>query len=405
MPAPTVAKTTTAAATPAVGATQGTPSKTASPVIPFVRASRKKSRLLGQYGPVTLSASQQNLPIIQAGVGGYLRFIELLVNVSATGNSAAVAFQNDAPWNILQNITFTAPNGDSIISTLDGFALAMLNKYGAFGTGPRDIAQDPAYSVTTGTGATGGSAQFIVRIPIELDTRDAFGVLKNMAANQQFALTVGLNTLSAIYSTAPTVAPTVQITAVMHYWSAPNGTNSDGNVQATAPNGDGTLSLIQTQTPALVANSQQNIQLLNVGNVIRFPLFILRNGSGVRTETDWPTVTNFYVNNDLWMYKNKALWRSQHAREYLLRGGITASVTANSLDNGVYPLTDFINNGSAGDEDVDGAQDRNRWLVTGPGTAFNIEAVNWGAAATTLQVIQNNVKPSSPQALYSVQPF
>jgi len=401
MPAPTLNKAAPAATPPATGQ-QGSTAKQSAPVIPFTRASRKKSRLLGQFGPVTLNTGQQALPIIQAGVGGYLRSLQLTVVGTTSGNAATVAFQPDAPFNVLQQITFTSPNGDSIISLLDGFALYALVKYGAFASGPIDPVADPNYVLTTGAGGTGGSFKFIIDIPIELDSRDAFTSLQNMAANQQFALQLSLNSLAQLYSTAPTSAPVVTITAVMHYWSAPSQTNTDGNVQATAPIGDGSLSLIQTQTPPITPGSQQNIQLLNVGNVIRFPLFILRNSSGVRTEADWPTVTNFYVNNDLWYYKPKDQWRTQHAREYeLFPSAPTATPTKGALDNGVFPFTDFINDGSSGDKNVQAANNRNLWLVTGPGTAFNIEAVNWGASASTLQVIENVVKPSSPQALYA----
>jgi len=401
MAAPTLAtKTTVATTAPATGGQQN--SKAPAAVIPFTRASRKKSRLLGQFGPVTLNTGQQSLPIIQAGVGGYLRKLRLLVTGTSTGNSAAVAFQPDAPFNILQNITFTSPNGDSIISILDGFALYALNKYGAFSTGAVDPVADPSFVATTGTTGAGGSFQFVIDIPLELDARDAFCALQNMAANQQFQLQLSLNSIAQVYSTAPTAAPQVTITAVMEYWSAPAATNTDGNVQATAPIGDGSVSLIQTQSPALVPNAQQNIQLLNVGNVIRNTVFILRNSSGVRTETDWPGVTNFYVNNDLWYRKDKALWRTQMAREYGFKAAPTASPTAGALDNGVYVLTDFMNDGSGGgDAVVQGAQNRDLWLVTGPGTAFNVEAQNWGSGASGLQVVQSIVKPSSPQALYA----
>lgn len=401
MAAPTLAPKAATTTPPSTGG-QATNSKAPAAVIPFTRASRKKSRLLGQFGPVTLNTGQQMLPIIQAGVGGYLRKLRLLVTGTTSGNSAATAFQNDAPFNVLQNITFTSPNGDSIISILDGFALYALNKYGAFATGAVDPVADPSFSKTTGSGATGGSFQFVIDIPLEIDARDAFCSLQNMAANQQFQLQLGLNSIAQLYSTAPTTAPQVTITAVMEYWSAPNSTNTDGNVQATAPIGDGSVALVQTQSPALVPNAQQNIQLLNVGNVIRNSIFILRDSSGVRDETDWPAVTNFYVNNDLWYRKDKALWRTQQAREYGFKTAPTAAPTAGALDNGVYILTDFMNDGSgAGDGVVSGSNNRDLWLVTGPGTAFNVEAQNWGASASALQVVQSIVKPSSPQALYA----
>lgn len=401
MGAPTLSRPAQAA--PATGQASSAPAKTPQAVIPFTRAARKKTLLLGQFGPIAMTAAQQPLPVIQAGVGGFLRKLVLTVVGTSAANAAAVAFQPDAPFNILQSITFTSPNSDSIVSLLDGFALAMLYKYGALGSGPIDPVADPSFSVTTGAGGTGGSFQFVIALPIEVDTRDAYGALQNMAANQQFALQLAINNIASVYSTPPTNAPTVTITAVMHYWSAPQATNGDGNPQATAPVGDGTVSLIQTQQPAIVAGSQQKIQQLNVGNTIRFGLYILRTGAGVRTETDWPATTNFYVNNDLWYTKPKAQWRTQHAQEYGFKSAPTATPTAGALDNGVYPFTDFVNDGGAGDGTVNGAQNRNLWLVTGPGTNFQVEAVNWGGAAAQLQIIQNVIRPSGPQQTYAPQ--
>ncbi len=392
-PAPTIASK---AVTPApAGRT------VAVPVIPFVRASRKKSRLAGQFGPVTLTTGVQPLAPIQLPAAGYLRRIRLTITGTTSANAAAVAFNNDGPFNVLQQISLLSANGDTLISTIDGFTLAMINKYFALSSGRYDPAGDPNYSITTGASATGGSFAFNVNVPVEMDARDAFGALQNMAANQSFLLQLSLNSTSGLYTTAPTTAPVVTITAVMEYWSAPADSNANGDPQATAPIGNGSVSLIQTQTPAIVASSQQNIQLLNVGNTIRCVMLILRNSAGLRTETDMPAVSNVYVNNDPWYYKTKAQWRSQMAQEYDYDAGTSATVTQNTLDNGVFILTDFMNDGASGDGNVDGASDRNLFLVTGSGTAFNYEAVSWGAGAYSLLVVENVIRPASPQALYA----
>jgi hypothetical protein len=392
-PAPTLARP--AAAQPA--------GQNAAPVvsIPFTRASRKKSRLAFQTGPTTLNTTVQALPPQQLPAAGYLRQVRLTVTGTSAGNSATVVFQNDAPFNILQQISLLSANGDSLISTIDGFALYAENKYGAFGTGFADPCADPGYLLTAGSGSTGGSFAFEIVIPVEIDPRDAFGALQNMAANQSYLLNLSLNSLANVYSTAPTVAPTVSITATMEYWSAPAAANANGEVQATAPLGNGSVSLIQTQTPSINPSTQQNIQLLNVGNTIRHIILILRDSSGVRTEAAWPAVFNMYVNNDPWMRKTSAQWRAQHAREYRLTGGLSATPAINKLDNGVYIITDFMNDGSTGGARVDSSSNRNEWLVTGSATALNIEAVNWGSAASSLLVLQNNIRPSSPQAVYA----
>lgn len=381
-------------------AAQGTKAPVA--VIPFTRASRRKSRLASQVGPITLNASTQALQPMQLPAAGFLRYIDLTITGVTAGNAATVAFQNDGPFNLLQQISLLSANGDALISPIDGFSLYLLNKYAALGRDRYDPVADPNFSVTTGAGATGGSFTFKLRIPVEVDSRDAFGALQNMAANQSFLLQLSLNNTAGLYTVQPTSAPAVSITAVMEYWAAPAQQNSTGDAQAITPPGIGSVSLIQTQQPPITASTQQNIQQLNVGNTIRAVIYVLRTAAGVRSEADWPNVTNFYVNNDPWYYKTKANWRSQMGTNYQLAAP-TATPTAGAMDNGVFVLNDFINQGAAGNERVSAGGNRNEWLVTGSATAFNIEAVNWGATAASLLILQNTIRPVSPQAVYQPQ--
>jgi len=384
------------------GSPAAAPAKVAQ-VIPFTRASRKKSRLVLQTAAVTLNTTVQAIPALQIPAGGFLKRLKLTVVGTTSGNAATVAFRADAPFNLLQQISLLSPNGDTLINVIDGFALYVINKYGAIGTGRFDPLGNPNYSAVAGAGGTGGSFNFEVHIPVETDSRDAFTALQNMAANQSYLLQFSLNTLALVYSTAPTSAPSVVITVVMEYWAAPAPTNSDGVMQASFPVGNGSVSLLQTQTPAIVAGSQQNIQLVNVGNVIRSVFLILRDASGVRDETDFPTVNNWYLNNDPLYYKTKSQWRNEMAQQYDYDGGVTAAPTLNSLDNGVFVLTDFMNDGGTGDYNVDGGANRDLLLVTESSTAFNYEAVNWGASASTLFVIEQVIRPISAQALYAPQ--
>lgn len=390
-----------AAGTPSTPDTAPPPSKG---IIPFTRASQKKSALIGQYGPYAISAAQFNVPAIQVRPAGFLARVRIKVVCTTAGNAAAVAFQNDAPWNILQNIGFLSPGGDTIISNIDGFMLAMLLKYGAFASGVRDPLADPTFARITGAGATGGSFTFMVDIPVEIDSRDAFCTLQNMNASQQFVLQLFLNTTAQLYTTPPTTPGSVVLTLAMEYYSAPDPANGSGGIpQAEFPPGEGSISLLQVQTPPIVPNTNQRSQLVNVGNVNRFHLLILRDGTQTRTEAAWPQTWNYYVNNDLIFYKDKDLWRSQMAIEYNLRGGVTAVPTLNALDNGVYVLTDFMNSGESGGMEVNGAANRNNFLVTGTGTNVEIEAIPWGAAAVSLAVVTNALKPASAQALYAPQ--
>jgi len=383
------------------GGNQGGQAPAAAPVIPFTRASRKKRRLAGTYGPITMNTAVQALPPIALPAAGYLKWLRLEVTIASAGNSAAVAWKNDGPFSILQNIQLLSANGDSLISLIDGFTLYVLNKYGAFASGCIDPVADPNFTQISGSGATGGSAHFNIRVPVEVDSRDGFCALQNMAANQSFQLQLSINSLANMYSVLPTAAPTVTVRMVMEYWSAPAAQNTDGIAQATAPPANGSVSLIQSQTPSINPNSFQNLPLLNVGNTVRALFMILRDAAGVRTEVDWPDVFNVYVNNDPWYYNTRNNWRADMAAQYDLFGGISATPAATKLDNGVFVLQEFINDGASGDGNVNGAANRNLLLVTGSATAFNIEAQNWGAAASSLFVVTNSIRPRDPSAVYA----
>lgn len=381
----------------------------AAPAIPFTRASRQKSRLVGQYAQ-TLTTSVSAQSPIQVPAAGYLRKIRLEVTGTAdntpVGTAAApnVVFKNDAPFNVLQQVSLLSANGDSLIAPIDGFSLYLLNKYGAFAQDRGNPVSSPTYRAIVGTGTTAGSFRFIIDIPIELDSRDALGALQNMAANQSFLLQFSYNAIAQIYSTSPVNAPRISVRATMDYWSAPAPSNANGDVQSIAPNGNGTVSLIQTQTPSVTAGTSQNIQLLNVGNTVRLPIFVLRGGDGERTEADWPDVTQFYVNNDPWFYKTKGVWQDEMAQAYGLTEAPAVRPSATALDAGVYVLPDFIKDGSAGNQKASASCNRNLWLVTGSATALNVEASTpWGSGARSLLVLQNNVRPASPAALYAPQ--
>jgi len=376
----------------------------AVPAIPFTRAARKKSRLIGTYGPVALGAAAVQQAPIQIPANGYIRKLIFDVTGTTAGNAATVTFANDAPFNVVQQFQFSAANGDTVYSTMDFFTLAMINKYFACGNEGYDPASDPTFSKTTGSGATGGSFHFQVELPLEFDTRDACGALTNMAANQSFLLQYWLNNSASLYGTAPTNPPSVTITVTAEYWAAPAAQNPQGIAQQTAPRCNGTVALFQTQTPPIVTSTDQTIQLTNVGNTIRVIMFILRTAAGVRTETDWPNQLQFSVNNDVWNFKTKNNWLKERAERYAAwyRGGAkNAAVTAGALDNGVYVYSDFINDGSGGNNTVSGGANRDLMLVTGSATALNIEAQNWGATAGQLLVVTMSLRIPDVAAFYA----
>ena len=385
----------------------GPASAPATPRIPFPRAARLKTNLSFVNGPVTLGASSVPFGPIQIPPNGYLRALNLEINISSTGNSAvtsalATGAGNDVPFSFLQQISVTTSSGDALMVPIDGYAVAMLCKYGAFGQSSpfSDPRADPTFaSITYGAGATAGSATFRLRIPFEIDPATGFGSLPNLAANRSYYIQGMYNPLSALFTVVPNGAVTATITATAEFWSVPNDTNAQGDPQETAPQGNGSFSVIQFET--IPVNAGAGIyQSHNVGNVIRSLVVVYRDASGTRVvDANLPGVLEFVLNNDLMFYLTKNELKRQMANsgfgaQYGAVGA--AQNTAQGQDSGVVAYTQFMGQGQNA-LNPDGP--RNQYLPTLDATFVQLRGTSWGTSGT-LQVYTNSVVPTTAAALY-----
>jgi len=366
--------------------------------IPFVRAARHKSKQAFQLGPFVLGATNQVLNPIQIPPGGFLEYVEVFVSCVTAGNAAAVTFAADGPWNVLSYVDLRNSAGDSIIVPLNGYQIYLINKWGVLGIDPPN--NDPrqvnnGFTAVTGGGATGGSFTFLVRIPLQIDPRDALGAVPNLAANKSYQLQFNLAPNASIYGTPPTAAGSVTLTGVMNYWSQPNAMNSAGANQEVAPVGNGSVSLWRLQ-PAVVAQGDRLTQLLNVGNVMRTIIFTLRTAAGARTSADWSATSQIILNDDVLFYKPTAFWTAEMAYNYGFTSG--AADAAAGLDTGVFVVSAF--NAQRGSVRADGPRDQ--FLVTYNTTLLQIRNTSFGAAASSLEILTNEIKPISAAALYSL---
>lgn len=377
------------------GAKNGNGDKKAMAVIPFTRAAREKKKQAFQL-VATLGASPLTLNPIQLPPGGFLKYVDISVACVTAGNAAAVTFAADGPFNVLTYVDLRNSAGDSIIVPFTGYQLMLINKYGALGVDPpyADPRTPRSFSTTAGAGATGGSFTFFVRIPLEFDPRDAIGSLPNLAANKSYQLQLNLSASTVPYGTPPTNAGTVTITGVMSYWSQPNQLNVANASQQVAPLGNGTVSLWRLQNET-VAAGEKLTQLLNVGNVIRCIIFVLRTAAGARTTADWAAISQLILNDDIVDYMPTAFWNKWMGEDY---GYDVAGPDAyRSLDTGVFVYSEMFN--QRGAVLADGPRDQ--FLVTYNTTLLQLRSTSFGASASSLEIIQNDVKPTSPLALYS----
>jgi hypothetical protein len=378
--------------------------RAATPRIPFPRAARMKTNLSFSLGPITVGASAVPFGPIQVPANGYLRALNLEFVVSTTGNAATVALATptDAPFSHIQQISVTTSSGDALIVPIDGYALAMVQKYGVFGQESpySDPRTDPTFAApTTGAGATAGSSTFRLRIPFEIDQSTGFGSLPNLAANRSYYVQGIFNTLASVFSTPPNGTTTITVTATAEYWSVPNDTNAQGDPQETAPAGNGSFSVIQSET--IPVNAGTGIyQMHNVGNVIRSIIMIYRDGSGIRiADASAPGVFELVLNNDLLFYQTRNEFKRQIANAGFgaAYGAVAAAQdTAQGQDRGVWPFVQFLAPGQAA---IRGDGSRNQYLPTLDATLIQIRGTSWGTTGT-LQVITNSIVPTSAAALY-----
>jgi hypothetical protein len=369
----------------------------------------------------------------QLQTNAFLESLILDVAVVTSGNSASVTFGKDAPWTVFSQIRLDDPAGQSIIAPISGFQLYLLNIFLSDTDCNFDPTRDPGYICIGGSGATGGSFEFRLVVPIEHRKRDALGALNNSAANQRYLLTITTATSASavsdvqtsLYTTAPTTVPTtVSINCYQQYWTSPPAviTSSAGQtaVQAT-PAGLGTVAFVRSETHNEVnSGGTPQIQLSNVGDIISNIIWILRTSTNNQRDqyassttlngsyTNWPTEFDFLVND----YQTQALssddWTRWCGRFYGLYSGVSnwasglasgtgTTVTSGYLPGACFPM--FMFNGLFDTNVNFGAA--NQYLPTDATTKLQVRGSTFGSGSSNLQVVSRLIRPVSGAALYA----
>ncbi len=367
----------------------------ATAAIPFTRGSTPATAD-DASGSVNFSSQLQ----IQLQSNAFLRFLEIELTVTTAGNTAAVAFNADAPWNLIKQIQLVDPSGTQIMAPISGYNLYLLNKYAPWSGCLFDPKNDPNYEALTGTGATGGSISMRLIVPVEVRKRDAFGALNNSAANQRYLLTINTGATTDLYSTAPTTEPTsITYNVTQHYWTSPPAVivSSAGQtaVQAT-PSGLGSVMFTRYERHNEVSGGgTPPIQLTSVGDYIAFIAFILRNSSNAREATDWPSEFKLLVNDFQTDSIPTNKWLRDMARFFGYQSA--AAEAAGGLDTGVFVFTKL----QGLFDKADNFGPASQYLSTNSTTKLMIAGSTWGSGASYLEVLVGTVKPNSGAALFA----
>lgn len=276
-------------------------------VVPFVRASDEHLQPGNLDESRTLTANSQDLGVQDLPAYGYLSHLYILVEATGGNNGlATVAADEDAPFNVLQNIALTEPNGAYIVQFNDGYQMYLANKYGGY---VNPVSSDPKNSPVFSDVNSEGDFTFLLRVPVCLSGRDAVGALANQDSAGQFKFRATLAPSATVYGTAPDTLPTVRVRAWLAAYDQPEPTSAGVGNQVEPP-ANGTTSFWSVQSGITVNNGENTIELKRKGNYLRQIIFVLRtSGSRSTADTDWPVETRFLRDSFPARYYNDSVWR------------------------------------------------------------------------------------------------
>ena len=371
---------------------QGTNGRTGG-AVPFVRATVEHTEPTGYDVTTQLGTSAITLPDITVPAYGFLRAIKLVV--TTTAGAGAAVFSQDAPFNVLQNIILQEPNGAQIANFPSGYDLYLANKHGGYWHG-----NDPRISGNQTFNLTGGLFSFVLRIPIEVNLRDAVGSLPNQNSGAQFRVKMNLAasatgaSSSTPYTTQPaTTFPQVRVRAYAEEWDQPEE-DTDGRKNQTAPPALNTTQYWSRQDFPVNAGQNQ-IRLTRVGNLIRNLIFIMRDSTNAQRtlDTTFPDPATIYYDTRPLDIVSRALWidRIYERYGYGAQMGNTNSAagtplvldSGNGRESSVWPL-DFAHEFGG----FVGRELRDLWLPTLSSTRLEIQGT---FPAGTLTVLTNDV--------------
>jgi hypothetical protein len=354
-------------------------------VIPFLRGSGKGKYKFFSKSGLTLTSAAQDLGPIDVKAYDYMRSLLVTVTSTANGGASGTA-QADAPFNFFTNMAVKQPNGQTMYQVSSGIHAAFIQKYG-FYRNQSDPRSDPNYAVT------GSSATFAVRIPFELDLRDALGALPNKDAAAPFSLELTANTLSNMFGASQGTSPTFTVEAWLEAYDQPP-TSLDGKpVQTTPPN----MNTLQrwTEQNITMSTGQFDARVRKLGNYIRAILPIMKNSSNARIVTNgWADPVQIVLDEDVKDNISQADWtrRTWEVWGYgqVLPGtaavaGTVGLDTAFGQDTGVWPIQYFH-------DTRDEVENANLYLPTIESEDYLLRG-SWGSAVSKLVTLICEVLP------------
>jgi len=338
-------------------------------LVPFVRASYEHNEPMSLDISTLIGVNTVLLGPVDVPSFGYFESLLILVEALTGGTGAAAVYREDAPWASLQEVLLSDVNGAPIVQ-LSGYELYLAHKWGGYAGNP-DPTVSPAYITPT----TAGHFSFLLRVPVQISTRDGLGSLPNMNSSSTYRLRVTQAGQADIYSTVPTTMPTMRVRGWLEAWASPGALSPGGAPQSIEPPAINTTQMWSRYTYNVSAGFNV-VPFRRVGNAIRNIILVFRTTAPARSTTNFPDPGQLFIDSRL-LYNEARLVRQHYMRE--------RSVGVAALDTGVF-VYDYTH-------DMDnllGGEMRDQWMLTASSTRLELQGT-FGAAGS-LTIITNDVQ-------------
>jgi hypothetical protein len=362
---------------------------------PFVRHSAPGRR------PIYNQAATYGLyfgPKMVAAPGWYRGYRLKFVNTSGGGSGgviSAAAGGQDAPFSIVTQLQCKDAYGTNLFAG-PGYEMLYLFQLlsGQFGWGDsRSVQALPSW---TGITAATGAFTFGTYLPFEFT--QAYGVIAAANAALLPDLQMPIATLSTLFSTSPSPAPTLTIQNDADFYWLPN-------VPVDPPGQGTTLQCIyQPCNPPVPSGGSLRVQLPRLGGYLAWLGFDLRDSTGARVDA-WPARPGIFVdsveliNSDIaTVYEDMAIAFGVGAGAFSGTNGWSQTAAASSIVNprptGVIAISRKT---SLAQMDLGLLDTGEKFLSSNPGTQVELNGVPWGTISNTpgnLNAVIGQIVPS-----------
>jgi hypothetical protein len=345
-----------------------------------------------------LTTSTQRLPDLELDTDGFTAGLYLLVeNTSVNNATVTAAFKEDGPLNVLEIVQLVDTNNKPVLGPMTGHDLYECVKFGGYHE-QDDAKASPAWSVTTGTGSTGGSFTFVQYLPIEIVHRTSLGSLQNKSASAVFRLQLTLAAVGTVFVTAPATSSTVRVRVQQFGWLDADASDIKGNVVSSFPPALNSIQYWDKQTFTFSSGSM-NQRLNPFSGGIRNLIIELRDSNLTRSgnENDFPDPLIFASDKVQISNRLRTVWKHLIGEDWDYTGGpevIPVGTTVNDgnkRDLGIWPIPFNKDFGLR-----PGAEQSFGYLWVSAATTLMLKGtVGSGSASHTFNVFVNSVQPAN----------